>query len=256
MSILDSIITTAPGAPRITLYGSPGIGKSTLASKFPRPLFILTEDSELSGIQALPIARTFTDVWNNVKGLLALDEIPFDTIVIDSISKLDTLIVEYILDKEVANKNGSKPTTLTAACGGYGAGYMRAESLHRALKSMFDKLKERGITVVYIAHMAHGTVKPPDNEDYSHYTIVMNHDRSRHVYIDDVDCVLFCKMQSMTSELNSGRMMVRSTGNRIIVTGGDDVFVSKNRYAMPKEIPMSFEGIAKYITYYNQGETE
>ena len=35
MSILDSVITTTPGAPRITLYGKPGIGKSTLATITP-----------------------------------------------------------------------------------------------------------------------------------------------------------------------------------------------------------------------------
>jgi hypothetical protein len=250
MSILDSIITIAPGAPRITLYGSPGIGKSTLASHFPRPLFLLTEDNELPGIKALKVATNFMDFWNSVKALLALEEIPFDTIVVDSISKLDTLIVEYILEKEPAGKNGVKPTTLTSACGGYGAGFMRAESIHRALKAMLDKFKERGIAVIYIAHMQHGTVKPPDGEDYSNYTIVMNHDRSRHVWIDDVDCVLFCKLKSYTTSLDSGRMMVKSTDERIVLTGVNDSFVSKNRFGMPAEIKMSFESIAKHIPYY------
>ncbi len=63
MSILDSVITTQPGAPRITLYGRPGIGKSTLASNFPSPVFILTEDNELPGIQAFPIAQSFNEIW-------------------------------------------------------------------------------------------------------------------------------------------------------------------------------------------------
>lgn len=251
MSILDSIVTTKAGAPRVTVYGNPGIGKSTLASQFPRPLFLLTEDNELPGIKAIPV-DSFVSIWDTIKGLLKCEEFPFDTIVIDSISKLDALVVEYILDKEPVGKNGSKPSTLTAACGGYGAGYMRAESLHRALKSLLDKFKERGIAVVYIAHMAHGTVKPPDNEDYTNYTIVMNHDKSRHVYIDDVDCVLFCKLKSYTSQLDSGRTMVKSTDERIIVTGINDSFVSKNRFAMPSEIPMSYDAIAKYIPFYNR----
>jgi hypothetical protein len=250
VSILDSIRTTEAGAPRITVYGSPGIGKSTLASKFPRPLFILTEDNELPGVQALPLAQSFTDVWNSVKSLLACEELPFDTIVLDSISKLDSMVVDYILDKEPAGKNGAKAATLTAACGGYGAGYMRAESLHRALKGLLDRFKERGISVVYIAHMAHGTVKPPDNEDYTNYTIVMNHDKSRHVYIDDVDMVLFCKLKSYTSQLDSGRMMIKSTEERVIVTGINDSFVSKNRFAMPSEIPMTFDAISSYVPFY------
>src|SRR5271156_2358789 len=100
MSILDSIIKTKSGAPRITLYGIRGIGKSTLASQFPEPLFILCEDNELPGINAVPIAQSFTEVWKTVKGLLAEEKLPFKTIVVDGISKLDKLIVDHILDNE------------------------------------------------------------------------------------------------------------------------------------------------------------
>lgn len=256
MSILDSVITTVSRAPRITLYGNPGIGKSTLASQFPNPLFLLTEDNELPGIKAFPIVTGFMEIWNNVKALLACDDIPYQTIVVDSISKLDALVVEYILDKEPVGKNGNKPATLTAACGGYGAGYMRAASIHAAFKGMMDKFKDRGIAVVYIAHLSVGNVKPPDNEDYTTYTIVMNHDKSRHVYIDDVDAVLFCKLKSYVSQLESGRTMIKSTDERIIATTINDGFVSKNRFAMPLEIPMSYESIAKYIPFYNQKADE
>ena len=34
-----------PGAKKIVIYGPEGIGKSTLASQFPDPVFIDTEDS-------------------------------------------------------------------------------------------------------------------------------------------------------------------------------------------------------------------
>ena len=104
MSVLDKIITLEPKAPRITIFGRPGIGKSTLAAQFPKPLFLLTEETGLSNVEALPVATSFRDIWDNVKELLAMDELPFNTIVIDSISKLDALIVKYILDESLGDE--------------------------------------------------------------------------------------------------------------------------------------------------------
>lgn len=252
MSILDSVITTEPGAPRITLYGKPGVGKSTLASHFPAPLFVLTEDNELPGIQALPIATSFNEVWKSIKALLAIEDLPYRTIVIDSISKLDHLIVEYILEGEPVGKNGQKASTLTAACGGYGAGYLKAASIHAAFKGLMDKFKERGICVVYVAHIGVVKHKAPDAEDFDIYSVVMNHEKSRAVYIDDVDGVFFCRLKSFTSETDSGRTLVRSTSDRVIMAGVSDGHVSKNRFNMPSEIKMSFEEMAKHIPYFKQ----
>jgi len=252
MGILDNILITKSGAPRITLYGKPGIGKSTLASQFPEPLFLLTEDNELPGINALPLATSFTQVWSNVKALLDEDVLPFKTLVIDSISKLDQLIVEYILDNEPAGKIGGKSPTLTSACGGYGAGYLKAASIHAALKGLLDKFKERGICVVYVGHLGIVKHKSPDQEDYDVYTLIMNHEKSRSVYIDDVDCVLFCRLKSFVSESDSGRALIRSTNDRMIMAGVSDGHVSKNRFGMPNEIKMDYELIAQYIPFLKQ----
>jgi hypothetical protein len=210
-------------------------------------------------IQAIPKANSFSEFWNNTKELLKLEELPFETIVVDSVSKLDALVVKHILDEEPINiaaaGNGQKPkiTTLGASSGGYGKGYERAQSLHRALTAQLDKFIERGVGIVFISHLAITKYKAPDNDDYDVYSIVMNHDKSREVYIDDVDAVLFGRLYSGTTTLDSGRTIIKSTDKRILVSNVNDVNVAKNRFSMPNEIPMDFEELKKYIPFYNQG---
>ena len=259
MSILDSIIITKPGAPRITIYGKPGIGKSTLASQFPDPLFLLTEDNECPGIKALPIFKDYGVLWQSLDELLALEELPFSTLVIDSISKLDSLVVQRTLDKSPPIGKDKRPAeTLAEAWGGYGSGFEKAASLHRALKYKIDKFKERGVAVIYISHLEIKKYKSPEAEDYDTLSIVMNHDKSRMVYIDDVDAVLYCKLKSHTVEVDekSKRSIVKSSGQRIISGASNEVHVSKNRFALPNEIPMSFAELAKHIPFYKTIETK
>jgi hypothetical protein len=197
MSILDSVYTTQSGAPRITIYGKPGIGKSTLASHFPNPLFLLTEDNELPGIKALPIITSFKQIWDNLNALLAIENLEYQTIVIDSISKLDAMVVARTIEQSPPiGKSNRAAETLAESWSGYGAGFEKAASLHRALKAKLDLFKERNIAVVYISHVEIKVYKSPEDEDYNILSVVMNHDKSRQVYIDDVDAVLYCKMQS------------------------------------------------------------
>lgn len=250
MSVFDKIIKTRPKAPRITIYGKSGIGKSTLAAQFPDPVFILTEDTGLTDIAAFPVADSFEEVWGNVKGLLAEPELPYRTVVIDSISKLDALIVKYILDAEPPNKSG-KSVTLNSACGGYGAGSLKAQSLHQAFKALMDKFQEKGIAVVYVSHVAITKMKAPDADDYDIYSIVMNGEKSREPYIHDVDAVLLCRLQTFTTENEAGRILVKSGSDRVIVSCAHDSHVSKARFPMPPEMPMSFDELSKYIPFYN-----
>jgi len=87
-------ITKKP--PRILLYGTHGIGKSSLGASSPNPIFIPTEDG-LTNIEVsrFPLATKLADIWEYL-GMLINEEHEYKTVVIDTVDWLETLIMKYI----------------------------------------------------------------------------------------------------------------------------------------------------------------
>ena len=80
---------------RVTVYGPGGIGKSTLCALAPNPVFLDIE----GGTNELDIARiaglsNFASV-RECMGSPAIDQ--FDTVVIDSITKLEELVTAHVI---------------------------------------------------------------------------------------------------------------------------------------------------------------
>lgn len=258
-NILDKIIKTKVTAPIITLYGNPGIGKTSLANSFPKPFFILTEKPGIEGIDALPKSNSFKELWGDISYLLKIEDFPYKTIVLDSVGGLDKLIIEHIVEEE-HKKNGGKPNLpLGSCCGGYGKGYEKAQSLHQAFKALLERFNTKGISIIYIAHM--GIIqekRSPEHDPYDIYSITMNHQKSRDVYINsDIDAVLFYKIKSYSTKDDNGVTRIKSSDKRVIVTSVNDLNISKNRFNMPSEIEIQdqssgFNNLAKYIPFYNK----
>jgi len=79
-----------------TVFGEGGMGKSTLAAMFPRPVFIRTEDgtASLAGkddVMLFPLVSSSQEVLDQIEAL-ATQEHEFKTLVLDSITQLATMI--------------------------------------------------------------------------------------------------------------------------------------------------------------------
>ena len=75
--------------PRLIVYGTEGIGKSTFASEAPAPIFVQTEDG-LAEIECdkFPLATTFEEVQAALSELYS-EQHDFQTVVIDSFDWLE-----------------------------------------------------------------------------------------------------------------------------------------------------------------------
>ena len=231
---MSKILAPAKAAARppiITICGDAGTGKSSLAATFPSPVFIRVEDgvgrihSAVPMPDTFPVIRTEEDLHEQLVWVLN-EEHSYKTLVIDSVSALESVFTEAIL------KQDGRAKTLSTALGGYGAGYAALASRHRGIRKMCGLISERrGMAIVFISHADLETMRLPDTDDYSRYSLRLN-SKSLPAYVDDVDLVGFVRLVSALRGDEGDRKKVVSNGDRELICFATAASVSKNGYGI------------------------
>jgi len=234
MSILSSIEKPHDRPILCTITGDAGLGKTSLAATFPKPIFIRAED----GLQAVPLAQrpdafplvsTVEQLWEQLTSLIKEDH-DYKTLVIDSVTQLDTLFMNWIVDTDP-----KKPRTIAQALGGYGAGFQALSSLHGRVRKAAGILNEtKNMNIVFIAHAETETIELPDQDPYTRYNIRMQKKSVSH-FTDNVDLVGYLKLETFTSG-DGERKKAISDGTRLLVTYATAANISKNRYGITADL--------------------
>lgn len=235
-----SLIATA-GKPAdrpilVTLCGDSGMGKTSLAASFPKPIFIRAED----GMQAIPadkrpdafpLITSAKQLWEQLTAVIH-EPHDYQTLVIDSVTALERLFVADVLDQD------PKAKSINQALGGYGAGVAAVAAMHQRVRKGAGLANERrGMHVVFVAHADVETMRLPDADDYMRYSLRLP-PKSMPPYVDDVDVVGFVRLVTYTKGDDGERKKAISTGDRELVCHAVASNVSKNRYGLTE--PLAF----------------
>ena len=231
--------------PRICLYGSHGIGKSTIASQFPSPIFISTEDGiDSLDVTSFPKATSIEDVVASIKILLK-EEHGFKTVVIDSVDWLVEPLIAESVNKQYDEKQQA-----------YGKGQMyMAEEFREILQGLDALRNKRGMNVVLIAHAAVVKFEDPRTDPYDRYQPKLP--KACNALLQEwVDVLAFCAFKVIIKKsdakgFDTAKARGVTTGERLFHFVESPAYAAKNRYSCPGDLEMTIDNLSKYITLSN-----
>lgn len=251
---LKSLSRPTGGRPVIaTLFGEAGMGKTTLAAMFPRPVIVRIEDGTASldghpDVMLFPVAQSTDDVFDAITAL-AEQEHDRKTVIFDTVTQFEKLATREILDSEP----NPKAKNMAAAHGGYGKAFGMLDRRHQELREACDYLATNvGMNVVFIAHATIEELDLPDVDKYSRYTIHLHRNRQYdcvHHYSNNVDLVAFIRLKTNLRSAEGGKKRAISDGEREIICFPVASNISKNRFHITEPMPFDLSGAFPFDSF-------
>lgn len=219
-------------APKLMLYGLSGVGKSSLAAKLRKPLFLDFE----GGLNYLGVDRTpqYLDLDEFYKDLIELyrkaeaGKREYDTLVIDSVDWL----VRKVVEKAAGIDKHNLTETLNRSNGGYGNGKQVLENQIRTmLLPLLVSLNKQGYGICLVAHAERKDLMDADGVDTERIAPKIDIN-TMNVFVEWCDNVFYLK---------------NINGERILVLEGDDNVLAKNRLNLTGEVKLADTDINKLL---------
>lgn len=218
-------------APKVMFYGLAGVGKSTLASKMSKPIFLDFE----GGLNYMDVARTpqiqsLDEFYMDLGELYRKSEREYDTIVIDSADWL----VRKVVEKAAGIDSKNLEETLNRSNGGYGNGKQVLENhIRTKLLPTLVALNKKGYGICLIAHAERKNMMDADGVDIEQISPKIDVN-TMNVFVEWCDNVFYLKKDA--------------DGERVLVLESDNVALAKNRLGLTGEVKLSETNINKLLT--------
>lgn len=239
MSLLKSIQGGRIGrAQRVVIYAPEGLGKTTLASQFPSPLFFDFEGGthhlDVKRVEPKSLAETESTLTEISKSAPA--KLGFQTVVIDTIDWLEGQIIDAVCAE---NKQSSIESF------GYGKGYVfLAERVTKVL-TLLDAVKLAGFHVVLLAHSEVKKLELPDAAGaYDRYQLKLEK-KVEPLIKEWADAVLFGNWKTRVAEKGEGKFKAVGGKERTLYCNHTAAWDAKNRYGLKDEEPWDVASIAR-----------
>lgn len=230
------------GALKVVIYGPEGIGKSTLASRWPEPVFIDTEGStRLMDVARMDAPSSWTMLLSQVDYIRDNPGV-CKTLVIDTADWAEQMcIASFCASKQIKGIEDM----------GYGKGYVYIAEDFGKLLNRLEEIRDRGIHVVVTAHAQMRKFEQPDELGaYDRWELKLNK-KTAALLKEWADVLLFANYKTMVINVDGqgaqkGKNKAQG-GKRVLYTTHNPCWDAKNRLGMPEEMPMEWEAIAPYI---------
>jgi len=237
MSMLSQVQSGIKRNPFLVVgYGVDGVGKSTIGSEAPDPIFIGPE----RGSENLDVTRLSPSNWTDL--LNAVDELgveqhSYKTLVLDTLDWIEPLIHAHICQEYSVS-------SIELAAGGYGKGYTEAVNQWRRLQEKLTYLRDaKQMNILALAHSQVSEFNDPATEQpYNRYELKLHRSKNgntdcRALWREYVDAVVFCNFVTFTKGEGSASRAV-SENERRMYTERHATYDAKNRFGMDAELPM------------------
>jgi AAA domain len=245
---------TCDGVPIVLIYGGEGRSKTTLACKFPKPVAMLLERGlpRVVSVDAIDALASYNDVLEALRALYQ-DPQGYQTLIIDTLDSLEPMLLDAVCAKN-GWKNIESPS--------YGEGFVIADQEWQRFIRAISALRDKGMTVVMVAHSTIERFDDPRAPSYTAYWPKL-HKRARHLILDACDVVGFLAEELRVATDDNGfreRTRATSSNQRFLFVEGCPAFVAKNRYGMAPKIPIPADfaigELTKFWSQPREGEGE
>lgn len=219
---------------KVVIYGSEGIGKTTVAAHSIEPLFIDTE----GGTAHLNVRRIpRPENWNELLAIIyeiAASPGLCRTLVLDTADWAEQMCVEHICQKY--SKAGIEEF-------GYGKGYTYLSEEFSKLLAALDIVIAVGVNVIVIAHAKMRKQELPDEMGAFDRWEMKLSKQVAPLLKEWCDMLLFCNYQTFVVKTENNNAKAQG-GKRVMYTSHHPCWDAKNRFGLPEVMDLSFDGIA------------
>ena len=217
---------------KVVVYGPEGVGKSTLASQLPSPVFIDTEGSTAQ----LDVARVDVNDWRSLTGALAeihkMSE--FETVILDTVDWAERLALADLLHR--TGKSSVEDF-------GYGKGWVMISEEMSKLLGNLDQLVRGGKHVVLLAHSKVVRFAAPDLQgEHDRYELKLSKQSSPLVK-EWADAILFLTFKTKIVEVDGKKRGVGGK-ERVINTVHTAAYDAKNRHGLADQVEATADALA------------
>jgi hypothetical protein len=220
--------------PILLIYGDAGRGKTTIATKAPKPLYLPLERGLPRGVEvdAVQGLNNFEAVMNTLAAVHS-DARGYESLVIDTLDALEPHVLQYTCSKH-GWKNIQQPS--------YGKGWVAADDEWRRFIRGITAIRDKhNMTIVLVSHAEVVRVEDPRVPTFTTYAPKINK-RARALVVDACDVVGFLAEDLRTVVDDGGfkeRTRATASTGRFLFLEGRPSFLAKNRYGISEKVPIS-----------------